>query len=130
MSKRFCFSSVALILSVLCMIALTARPASAIKEFKDAFEAKYVKPDSTEANDVALAKAFKAVSCGTCHVNPQKNKKIRNEYGKELNKIITKADKNDKTKIEAALDTVAKLKSKSGETYGDKISSGKLPAAK
>jgi hypothetical protein len=129
MRKKFCCSSLALILAVLCLIGFTARPAVALKEFKEAFESKYIKPDSTDANDVALAEAFKKVTCGTCHANP-KNKKIRNEYGKALNKIITKADKNDTTKIKDAMDTVAKLKSSSGPTFGEKISSGKLPATK
>jgi hypothetical protein len=129
MSKRFFVSSIGLVLSVLGLVALTASPAAAVKEFKDAFEAKYIKPDSTDANDVALSEAFKKVSCGVCHADP-KNKKIRNEYGKQLNKIITKADKKDTAKIQAAMDTVANLKSASGSTYGEKISSGKLPASK
>jgi hypothetical protein len=130
MSKKFGISSVVIVVAAISFIGFTAKPAVALKEFKDAFEAKYVKPDSTEANDVALAEAFKKVSCGTCHVDPQKSKKVRNEYGKELNKIIKKADKNDKAKIKDALDTVSKLKSSTGETFGDKISAGKLPAAK
>jgi hypothetical protein len=130
MRKKIGFSSLGLILAAFCLIGLTAKPASALKEFKDQFEAKYVKADSTDPNDVKLAAAFKKVSCGTCHVNPQKSKKVRNEYGKELNKIITKADKNDKDKIQAAMDTVAKLKSASGVTFGEKIAGGKLPAAK
>jgi nitrate/TMAO reductase-like tetraheme cytochrome c subunit len=128
MSKKFGISSVVIVVAAMALIGFTAKPAVALKEFKEAFEAKYVKPDSTEANDVALAEAFKKVTCGTCHNG--KTKKVRNEYGKELNKIITKADKNDKTKIQDAMDTVAKLKSSSGDTFGDKISGGKLPAAK
>jgi hypothetical protein len=134
MSKNFGFSAVVISFTLLGLIGLSARPAVALKEFKDQFEAKYVKPDSTEPNDVALAAAFKKVSCGTCHVDPQKGKKIRNVYGKQLEKLISKKDKMDKKKIQSALDTVAKLKIKptddASPTFGEKIASGKLPAAK
>ena len=54
-------------------------------------------------NDVALAKAFKQVSCGVCHANPD-NKKIRNDYGKQLEKLLSKKDKKNKAKIAAALE--------------------------
>lgn len=120
-------------LAVAGIIGFTASPAMAVKEFKDAFAAKYVNSDSTADNDVALAKAFKQVSCGVCHANPD-NKKIRNDYGKQLEKLLSKKDKKNKAKIAAALETVAKLKSKPSDpqspTFGEKIASGKLPAAK
>ena len=104
----------------------------AVKEFKDAFAARYVRPDSTAANDVALAKAFREASCSVCHVGGE-NKKIRNDYGKQLAKLLSKKDKKDKVKIRTALETVAKLKSKPADpqspTFGEKIANGKLPAA-
>ena len=133
MSMKSGVSSAVLFLAVLGMIGFTASPARAVKEFKDAFAAKYVKPDSTEANDVALAKAFRQASCYTCHA-PGDNKKIRNDYGKQLAKVLSKKDKKDKAKIATALDAVAKLKSKPSDpqspTFGEKIAAGKLPAAK
>jgi hypothetical protein len=130
MSKRFVVSSGFFFLSVIALIAMTASPASAVKEFRDAFKSKYVKPDSTAANDVALAAAVDQTSCGICHVG--ENRKIRNDYGKQLAKIISKKDKKNKDKIYKAMDTVAKMKSKPTDpkspTFGDKIAKGKLPA--
>ena len=132
MSKKVGFSSAVLFLAVLGVIDFTASPAVAVKEFKDAFKAKYVKPDSTAANDVALAKAFDQASCTVCHAGGD-NKKIRNDYGKQLAKLVSKKDKKNTAKIRAAMDTVAKLKSKPSDpkspTFGEKIASGKLPAA-
>ncbi len=133
MSKRFGIFSAVLFLAVFAFIGFTASRALAVKEFKDQFQAKYVKPDSTAANDVSLAAAFSEASCTVCHA-PGDNKKIRNDYGKQLAKRLTKKDKKDKPKIQAALDEVAKLKSKPSDpdspTYGEKIAGGKLPAAK
>ena len=131
MSKRLVFSSAVVFFGVLGLIGFTARPAAAVKEFKDAFKAKYVKSDSTDANAAALAAAFDKAGCLTCHAG--EDKKIRNDYGKQLAKLISKKDKKDTAKIQAAMDTVAKLKSKPSDaaspTFGEKIASGKLPAA-
>jgi hypothetical protein len=132
MSKRFGISSAVLFFAVLGLIGFTASPAAAVKEFKDAFKAKYVKADSTAANDVALAAAFEEASCTVCHA-PGDNRKIRNDYGKELAKLLHKEEKKDTAKIKAAMDQVAKLKSKpmdpKSPTFGEKIAGGKLPAA-
>ena len=133
MSKKGSFSSAVLFFAVLGLVGFTASPAVAVKEFKDAFKAKYIKPDSSEAKDAALASAFDQASCTVCHA-PGDNKKIRNDYGKQLSKLVSKEDKKNKAKIQAALDAVAKLKSKPSDpqspTFGEKIASGKLPAAK
>ena len=132
MSKRFFLSSAFFSVAVVALIAMTASPASAVKEFRDAFKSKYVKPDSKADNDVALAAAVEQTSCGICHTDPTKTKKIRNAYGKQLEKLIKKTDKKNKDKIFKAMDTVAKMHSKPDDktspTFGDKISSGKLPA--
>jgi hypothetical protein len=132
MSKKFGVSSAVLILGVLGLLGLAATPAMAVKEFKDAFQAKYIKPDSTQANEAALASAFDQAGCTVCHA-PGDNKKIRNDYGKQLAKHLNKKDKKDKAKILAALEKVAKLKSNPTQpdspTFGQKIASGKLPAA-
>ena len=130
-SNKYWFSVAIPLLAVSGLIGLTASPALAVKEFKDAFQAKYVKPDSTAANDVALTAAFRKASCAVCHAGGE-DKKIRNDYGKQLAKLVSKQDKKNTAKIRAALDAVAKLKSKptdSGSpTFGEKIASGKLPA--
>ena len=132
MSTKFGYSSAFLFLAALGMIGFTASPAVAVKEFKDAFQAKYVKPESTQANDVALATAFRQASCAVCHAGGA-NKKIRNDYGKQLAKLVSKQDKKNRAKIQAALDAVAKLKSNPSDagspTFGEKIANGKLPAA-
>ena len=131
MSKRFVLSSAFFSVAVFALIAMTAAPALAVKEFRDAFKSKYVKPDSTAANDVALAAAVEQTSCGICHADA-KNKKLRNDYGKQLAKLISKKDKKNKDKIFKAMDKVAEMKSKPSDktspTFGDKIANGKLPA--
>ena len=130
MSRKMGFSSTVLFLAVLGLIGFSASSALAVKEFKDAFQAKYIKPGSSETNDVALARAFERASCSVCHAGGN-NKRIRNDYGKQLAKLVRKEDKANKAKIEAALDTVAKLKCQPADpaspTFGDKIASGKLP---
>jgi hypothetical protein len=130
MSRKMGFSSTVLFLAVLGLIGFSASSALAVKEFKDAFQAKYIKPGSSETNDVALAQAFERANCSVCHAGGN-NKRIRNDYGKQLAKLVRKEDKANKAKIEAALDTVAKLKCQPADpaspTFGDKIASGKLP---
>jgi hypothetical protein len=89
-----------------------------------------VKSSSTEANDQALASAVDKAGCNICHVG--QNKRNRNDYGKQLGKLINKGDKSNRSKILKAMDTVAQMKSKPSDdgspTFGEKISSGKLPA--
>ncbi len=58
MGKRLRIPLAVLFLAVLGLIDFTVAPAVAVKEFKDAFQAKYIKPKSSAANDVALAEAF------------------------------------------------------------------------
>ncbi len=131
MSKKIGFSSMVVFLAVLSLTGFSASSALAVKEFKDAFQAKYIKPNSNEEKDVALAQAFEQANCSVCHAGGE-NKRIRNDYGKQLAKLLRKEDKRNRAKIEAALDAVAKLKSKSADatspTFGEKIASGKLPA--
>ena len=116
-------------------------PAKALPQFKKAFQARYVTP-STSAEFKA---AFKAASCNTCHVK-HKEKKVRNDYGMALSKIIgghahadlkaaedkgPEAKKAEMAKILKKLDEaftkVEQEKSPSGPTYGELIKSGKLP---
>ena len=131
MRKKIGISSTVLFLAVLGLIGFSASSTMAVQEFKDAFQAKYIKSDSGKANDVALAQAFERANCAVCHAGGN-NKRIRNDYGKELAKLVRKEDKMNKAKIEAALDAVAKLKSNptdpTSSTFGEKIASGKLPA--
>lgn len=130
-----------------CVMACTAvcfltPQVKAIAPFKKAFQKKYVDPSDNEE----FKGAFKKASCNTCHVKGEKKDK-RNAYSNEIAKLI-EGDANQRIKdarkeggsdaakqetakvvqeLEKAFEEVAKMKSKSGESYGDIISSGKLP---
>ena len=110
---------------------LSYPPAEAVKEFKEQFDARYVKPDGTDPVEVALAEAVKEANCYVCHVKG-KSRKYHNVYGEALEEFLDrKDDKENVEKIQKALETVEKLKSDpdndSSPTYLDIIKSGKLP---
>ncbi len=104
-------------------------PARAVEAFKKEFEAKYVKKDASSPAEQEFAAAAEKAKCAVCHVG--KTKKVRNEYGKALNALVTKKDAKDSAKIQEALDKVAGMKSKPDDpnspTFGDLIKEGKLP---
>ena len=126
-----------LLLPLLCgafaagvMLWLGTPQAEAVKRFKDEFEAKYVKPDSKDPNERALADAAAKAKCLICHEG--KRKKNRNAYGKALAELLDrKKDRDNQEKIRAALDDVAKKKSNPDDAdsppFGDLIAGGKLP---
>jgi cytochrome c2 len=100
------------------------------KVFRDEFIAKYVKDTSSEAKDKAFAEACEKAKCNICHAGVSKKK--RNPYGEALAKLLDrKTDKEDKTKIQAALDKVAQQKSDpkndKSPTFGELLKAGKLP---
>lgn len=106
-------------------------PARADKAFFDEFVAKYVKPESTDPKEQAFKASVEKVRCNVCHVG--RAKKDRNVYGQALDKLLDRqTDKDNKPKIRAALDTVAKQHSKPDDdkspTFGELIDQGKLPA--
>ncbi len=107
---------------------LHTQPALARKPYKDQFDALYVKPESADPKEKALAEAAGAAKCNICHVG--KEKKDRNVYGKALAKIIAKKE-TDVDKIKEALGKVAAEHSNpddaSSPTFGDLIKDGKLP---
>lgn len=111
-------------------LAVLAAPAMALKPFKDEFEAKYVKPDSKNPNDVALAKAVQEAKCLICHEG--KSKKNRNAFGAQLDKLLSEDDVENKKKIQEALEKVAAMKcdpqNPKSPTFGERIKQGKLPA--
>ncbi|NDC54335.1 MAG: hypothetical protein EBZ74_08595 [Planctomycetia bacterium] len=122
-------SRFAALLGVAVTIATGAspRPAFAIKEFFEEFKAVYVKPDSAEADDKALAAEVETAKCNVCHAGS--NKKERNTYGNALAELLDKKeDKKNVDKIRKALDQVAGMPSADGgPTFGDLIKQGKLP---
>ena len=96
----------------------TGATAMARAQYNKAFQAKYP----------SLA-AAKEVKCGVCHSNPD-DKKVRNEYGAAVGKYLGMKNQKDEAKIEEALTKAEGEKSSGGETFGDLIKAGKLPAAK
>ena len=121
--------------------ALVAPNAQAIAPFKKAFQEKYVDKSDNEQ----LEEKFKKAGCNTCHVKGEK-KEVRNDYGKELSKLIEgdanarikeagEAGKDARTaetekilkELDKAFDEVAKKENKSKVKYGELIKQGKLP---
>ena len=107
--------------------AASSRPAFAIKQFFEEFKAVYVKPDSGEASDKALAAEVETAKCNVCHAGS--SKKERNAYGNALADLLDKKeDAKNVEKIRKALDTVAAMPSSDGgPTFGDLLKQGKLP---
>lgn len=116
------------LISIPALAALLAS-AEARMPYKDIFIDHY------KANE-AVAKLASEVKCTICH--DPKAKKIRNEYGKAVNKNLTKADfdmlKGDvaglQKKVLEALQAAEGEKNPAGKTFGEVIKSGKLPAEK
>lgn len=119
-----------LVVLVACIGLGFTRAASAFPQFFNEFKAKYVNENGS-ADDKAFADLVNnKVKCGVCHgkdAQGKENKKIRNEYGKALSKLINKDDKKDKAKIQKALESVSGEKSPSGKTFGERLKEHKLP---
>jgi hypothetical protein len=87
-------------------------------------------------DNAGVSAAAKDAKCNVCH--DPKDKKIRNEYGKAVNKHLTKADfdklKDDadglKKKVGEALKAAESEKNSAGKTFGEVIKAGKLPGEK
>ncbi len=118
---------VVMAVAVATVAGATARPAFAIKQFQDEFKAVYVKPDSSDPAEKALAAAVETAKCNLCHKG--KEKKDRNAYGHALAELLDKKeDAKNVEKIRKALETVAAMPSADGgPTFGDLIKMGKLP---
>jgi hypothetical protein len=113
------------------VFGLNARTAQSRQQYKAAFAAKYTKPDSTDPADKAFADLVKATNCVVCHEAPGNNKKLRNQYGKQLALLFVPPNEKDKMKIDEALDKVAEMhideKDPKSPTFGELIKKGKLP---
>jgi len=124
-----------LVAAIVVASTVSVQNAFAIKPFADAFADKYELTEPKTESQKKLAAAVKEVKCGMCH--GPKSKKERNDYGEALDKLLDKADYSTKRRkaepeavekeLFAALDKVAKEKSKKGGTYGELIEEGKLP---
>ena len=120
-------SGVLAVAAMAILVAAGARPALAIKQFGDEFKAVYVKADSNDPAEKALAAAVEGAKCNVCHKG--KEKKDRNAYGEALAALLDKKeDAKNAEKIRKALETVAAQPSVAGgPTFGDLIKQGKLP---
>lgn len=115
---------------VAVVVGTSSRPAFAIKQFFDEFKAVYVKADSADPNDKALAAEVETAKCNVCHVG--KSKKDRNAYGNALAELLDKKeDAKNVAKIKESLEKVAAMSSEPGKadapTFGDLLKQGKLP---
>ncbi len=113
------------------VVGSTINTAHAIAPFKKEFDALYVK-DSKNEDFVAAAKKANCLICHGKNAEGKDDKKVRNAYGKALDKLLDKKeDAKNVEKIKSALETVAKEKSNpddpSSPTFGELISQGKLP---
>ena len=92
---------VVFVLALGCFICMNVPEASALPEFKKAFEKKYTDKEKNKEYATMVKKA----GCNVCHIKGQKDKSPQNAYGKELNKLI-EGDAADRKK--AAGDDAAK----------------------
>jgi hypothetical protein len=113
-----------------CVVLTSVPSAHAIPAFNKEFMDKYVKKEPANDSEKALAAAVAKVKCNVCHMGT--NKKMRNDYGKALKGLLDKkTDIKNIAKIQAALEKVAGMKSKSDDpsspTFGELLEQGKLP---
>lgn len=128
--RKTILASVCPLLIALGLVLAAAQPASAVKQFRDQFKARYVKADSQEPKEVSLREAFDKAGCKVCHMG--EDKEHRNAYGKALGTLVHKKDAKDKEKIQQALEKVGGMKCDPNDpkspTFDELIRQGKLPA--
>jgi hypothetical protein len=103
--------------------------AEAVKPFYEGFVTKYVKKDSTDEKEKAFAVLVDKAKCNVCHEGT--SKKNRNAYGKAVNTLLEKSDKDNAEKIAESLEKTAAMKVKADDpkapTFGEMIKQGRLP---
>ncbi len=127
---------------MLVMVAFVLQsPAMAITHFKKIWGEHYT-PKKGEPGGDAVSEDFRKLTskaaCNVCHVKGEDKKKVRNEYGEALSKLLKAEDfskeriKDEPEKVQeeiiAAFKAVEELKSKDDKTFGEKIKEGELPA--
>ncbi len=113
-------------------LGLVNTSAKAIPPFNEAFKKAYLSDPKS-----ALSVAVDKVKCNVCHEGT--NKKMKNEYGLAVGKLLKKADFSKDAidadpagKAKQLADALAKVegeKSKDGKTFGEKLKAGALPGA-
>lgn len=129
----------ALVFGLLAAMMMTS-PAMAITHFRKVWNDHHVPSKGPEAEkvDPEFRSAVRKAGCFVCHVKGEKKEEARNEYGEALSKFLD-SEKFDKDRIKAepekveeeilkAFEEVAKMKSKDGKAFGEKIQAGELPA--
>ena len=119
--KKF---GVTLLVAVALALGFSSQ-ASAIPGFKKAFDDRYP----------ALKGVSEEQKCNLCHFG--KSKKNKNDYGKALAELLKKDNyKDERVKAEAdkvkaeydeAFKKVEAAKSKTGDTFGERLKAGKAP---
>ncbi len=111
---------IAVTVSGLLLISALTGGVDARPQYKKAFGEKYP--------DVVKKQGKTKTGCNVCH--PEKSKKVRNNYGTALGKVVKKNEKDTK-KIAEALGKVEKEKSATKDkTFGDLLKEGELPGDK
>lgn len=101
------------------MFVVTGSEAVARPKYKDVMSAAYPELAKKHGTDGKL-------TCAVCH--PDKDKKIRNNYGAAFGKALTKKNETDEAKIKEALTKSEGEKSATdGKTFGDLIKAVELP---
>lgn len=105
---------------LLTFFVATSNQADARPNYMSVFKKSY--PELAKSKDVK-------VNCYMCHPKKDnKKKKIRNNYGAALGKVLDKAKETDKEKIAKALKKIEGEKSHvEGKKFGELIKAGKLP---
>lgn len=126
-----------LILGIL-VLWVVPQDASALKEFKKAFEQRYVQP-----LDKAAQRVFRRTNCNVCHVKGEK-KSVHNAYGdqiaariagnakqrlKEAKEVGNRDQQLEQImqELAIALEQTESLPAPDGGTFGERLKSGQLP---
>jgi hypothetical protein len=117
-------------LAVVCLVAFVLN----LMMQKASARPAYPKRLAEVTKNAKAADAIKEQKCNACH--DPKDKKKRNDFGKAVNKNLTKDDfmslKDDMEKLNKKVDDAIKaaLKEKSSDgkkTYGEMIEAGEVP---
>lgn len=114
-AARFAFVGAAM----LGLMVFAGSDASARPKYKGLVDTTYPDLAKKHGTDGKL-------TCAVCH--PDKDKKIRNNYGAAVGKSLSKKNETDEAKIKEALTKAEGEKSATeGKTFGDLIKAGELP---
>ena len=113
------------VLAALALALVAPQRAAAHAEHQREFLNVYAKKPEVDKD---FKKLVRSAKCNICHQGKE-DRKNYNVYGKALTAHLTEADRKNKKKIVAALETVAAELSKGdgSPTFGELIAKGELP---